>query len=444
MTGIWFLLYNILAVPLLYLTFSLAGIFNRKVREGIRGRKNQAAKIRGVIDSAGTGRKKILFHCVSVGEWEQALPIITKLKEYNPELFIIVAFFSPSGYNYVKDHPCIDLKVYLPFDSYSAAKSFLRDVEPDLWIISKHDVWPNHLFAAGKLNIPTVLIDATLPENSKRLYPVIRAFNRCAYDNFDFMFPISDNDKDRFHLVYPHPERLMTAGDTRFDQVFNRAEKARQSEKIRLFETDGDPVFIGGSIWPPDEKHVIPALIKMLNKYEDLKAVLVPHEPEEHHLRALEEQMNSASIRHTRYSRISKTGEYGEKVVLLDTIGMLAKLYSQSDIAYIGGSFSTGVHNVMEPAVLENPVIFGPRHLNSFEAMELIKHGGGFTISSSTEMEIILERLITDEKYRRVSGQKAKELIYKSFGATNVIVDKLKERYGFISGDHTDRDNYPV
>ncbi|MCP4725231.1 MAG: hypothetical protein GY863_09355 [bacterium] len=444
MTRIWFLLYNILTVPLLYFIFNIAGLFNKKVRQGIAGRKGQTDMISRALDKAGKGRKKIFFHCVSVGEWEQALPLIVKLKKINPDLFIIVAFFSPSGYNYVKDHPAVDLKVYLPFDSYSGAKRFLKMIDPALWIISKHDIWPNHLFAAGRLNVPTVLIDASLPSNSKRLYPLIRSFNRCAYDNFDFMFPISDEDSERFLRIFPYPEKLMTVGDTRFDQVYNRAEKARQSEDIKLFDNDSGVIFIAGSVWPPDEKHVMPALIKMLNKYNDMKAVLVPHEPDENHLKVLEDQLDSVSIGHKRFSDIQNSGKCSDRVILIDTIGILAKLYSQSDIAYIGGSFSTGVHNIMEPAVLENPVIFGPRHLNSFEAMELIRHGGGFTVSSSIEVENILERLITDKEYRKVCGKKAKELIYKSFGATEVIIDKLKERYGFISGDNTDRDNDPV
>ncbi|MFC1564147.1 3-deoxy-D-manno-octulosonic acid transferase [candidate division KSB1 bacterium] len=440
MTVIWFLLYNISVVPFLYLAFTVAGLFNRKVRDGITGRKGQVSVIKNALNNKGGGRKVILFHCVSVGEWEQSVPVIMKLKKTDPTLFIVVAFFSPSGYNYVRNHPDVDLKVYLPFDSYHGAKRFLRAVGPSLWVVSKHDIWPNHLFAAGKLNIPVVLIDATLPPDSKRIYPVIKNFNKCAYKNFDFIFPISEEDKNRFLSIYPFEERLLIAGDTRFDQVLNRAEKAKQADRIKLFDEENGVIFIGGSIWQPDEKHVMPALINMMSKYKDLKAVLVPHEPEEHHLQELEGTLDKASIGSTRLSSITETGKNETRVVIIDSIGLLARLYSQTDIAYVGGSFSTGVHNVMEPAVLDNPVIFGPRHLNSFEATELKRHGGGFTISSSEEMEEILDKLISDIEFRNESGKKAKELIYESFGATEIIFAKLKERYGFISGDNPDRD----
>lgn len=433
MSIIWFFLYNIFIVPLLFCGFKIRGLTNSKIREGVLGRVGQFAYIKEVIAQLDKNRKKILFHCVSVGEWLQAIPIIDQIKNNNPDIFIIVSFFSPSGFNYAKKHPNVDLKIYLPFDTYKNAKKFFNTIQPDLWIISKFDVWPNHLYAAKILKIPTVLTDATLSANSKRYKGIVGAFNRYFYQSFDCIFPISEDDKKRFLNIYPNSKNLIVTGDTRFDQVANSGELAKQKDKIPLYADDSGIKFIAGSIWPADEKHLLPALINIIKKYPHLKAILVPHELHESHIKSIENILKSSSLTSERYSVFSRNGLSKSRITIIDTIGILARLYAQSDIAYVGGAFDAGLHNVMEPALFELPVLFGPHCSNSFEALQLYKIGGGFKIHNAFEIQKHLELLICDKNLRKMAGKKAKNYIYQNLGATNNIITELGKRFDFIS-----------
>lgn len=432
MATIWFLLYNIAAVVPQYMFYQVARLFNKKIARGISGRKGQKRRIRSILESIGADRVRILFHCVSVGEWEQALPLIQKLKNADKDVYIIVAFFSPSGFDYVKENSNIDLKVYLPFDSYFRAKKFLKIVAPDLWVIVKHDVWPNHLFAANKLNIPTVLMDATLPENSRRIKGIVRHFNKSVYSLLRFMFPISEGDRDRFLLLAPYPDRMIITGDTRFDQVYLRGQTALQIPVLPLFSRKDSSTFIAGSIWPSDEKYVLPAVDELLKKYDSLNIILAPHEPEENHLLAIEESLKASDISSIRYSKITGQGTNGVRVVIIDAVGLLVKLYSQSDIVYVGGSFGPGVHNVMEPGILGKPVLFGPRHTNSFEAGELINCGGGFSVNTVRELAGKIAGFLDERETREKAGNNALRLIKQNLGATDKLYRHLQEMYDFI------------
>ncbi|MFC1513973.1 3-deoxy-D-manno-octulosonic acid transferase [candidate division KSB1 bacterium] len=441
MTTIWIIIYNIIIVPLEYLFYQIARNFNTKISDGIKGRINQKEHIVDFLRNIDNSKPLCLFHCVSVGEWEQALPVIIRLKEINPDIIIVVTFFSPSGYNYIKKNLYVDLILYLPFDSYYRAKSFLKLLNPHIWFVSKHDVWPNHLFAAKKLNIPVVLIDATLPPNSRRLNPLVRQFNRSVYSGFHFMFPISEGDRDRFMKIYPHNDRMIITGDTRFDQVNNRAQKVLREDKIDLFEDENAKTIIAGSIWPSDEKHVIPAVSRLLKKYNNLNVVLVPHETDENHLISIGNLLKAENIAFSRFSEIESGKRIQDRVIIIDVIGILAKLYAQTDIAFVGGSFGPGVHNVMEPGILGKPVLFGPRHLNSHEAVELTKCGGGFIVNNPDELYERICSFMDDESFLKTSGENAKGLIQKNLGATEKIIDNLRKKYDFISKEDTDRNN---
>jgi len=438
MDKIWFLLYNCIAVPVQYVIFQIARFFHKKVAEGVAGRIGEVDRLRKALAAVPQDRKRILFHCVSVGEWEQARPVIASLKKLNPSICIIVMFFSSSGYNYVKNSGEIDIKVYMPFDSFGRVKKFFKMINPDLWFVVKHDIWPNHAFVAGRMQIPSVIIDATLPPGSLRQSRVLRPFNRAVYRNFSYIFPISDQDKERFLSIYSYPKRMYVCGDTRFDQVYRRAISAKEKEKFYLFDENDRTVFIAGSIWPTDEKHLMPAVIDMLKKYDDLNVILVPHEPVEDHLRDLEKVLNDVSVTSARFTAVQNIRENSARVIIVDTVGILARLYAQTDIAYIGGSFGPGVHNVMEPAILELPVIFGPRHINSLEARHMAENGGGFVVQNSDDIYMILERLLTDRDFRDQSGNKANRLIRENLGATEMIMTQLEMLYDFIPKKNTD------
>jgi 3-deoxy-D-manno-octulosonic-acid transferase len=215
--------------------------------------------------------------------------------------------------------------------------------------------------------------------------------------------------------------------------VYNKAQKVREADEVVIFKDAGGVLLIAGSIWPADEKHLMPALVNLYQKYDKLKLVLVPHELHESHIADIEGVLQNAGIESERYTSFQSKGGTKCRVAIINTIGMLARIYKQTHLAYVGGSFSTGVHNVMEPAVFGQPVVFGPEHHNSFEALELIREGCAFSGSNTNEIESLLERFLSNDTDRLATGTKAKDLIEKNIGATQIIVKKLKETYGFIS-----------
>ncbi len=427
------ILYNFLFIPVFRLGFYLGSFFNVKMKLGIEGRKGLYINLKHALSQIDSSRKRIWFHCTSVGEWEQAVPIIDEIKRSNPDIYVLVSFFSPSGYNYVKRYDNVDYKTYLPFDTFSNAKQFISIVKPNLWVISKFDVWPSHLYIAGKMNVPVVLTAATLSSNSGRDKGLSKWLNTFVYRNISLVFPISEIDKNRFLNIFPYPERIVVAGDTRFDQVFIKAQKVIESEEVTIFADNAGIKLITGSIWPADEKHLLTALINLYKKYKFLKLILVPHELHESHIADIEDVLNASGIESERYTLFEKTGGTTKRIAIINTIGMLARIYKQTQIAYVGGSFSSGVHNVMEPAVFGQPVVFGPEYHNSFEALELIREGCAFNGSNTVELENILDRFIGNEADRIETGNRARNLIEQNIGATQIIIQKLKETYGFIS-----------
>jgi 3-deoxy-D-manno-octulosonic-acid transferase len=395
-------------------------------------RRNQFTLLETAILKA-SGRKRILFHCTSAGEWLQALPIIEKMKALNPDIFIMVSFFSPSGFKFAKNPPEVDLKFYLPLDSVFAASRLFKLLSPDLWVISKFDIWPNHVMVAAQMKIPIVVTSATLSEDSRRDKGVSKGFNRLVYNKISHIFPISDADMQRFRVMVPDESKYTVAGDTRYDHVYNRGIRASEAGDIPIFDNKKAFTLIAGSTWPADEKHIIPALADLCKKFPDLRIIVVPHELHENHLQDIESVFARAGIKTERFTNFSGSQRATANVVVFNTIGLLSRLYKQTNLAYIGGSFGKGIHNVMEPAVFGQPVLFGPNHLNSHEAGELLKIGAAFRITNQQEFYDSVALLIRDANLLNAMGEKAKNLIYNKIGATAVIIDSLKKQYELFS-----------
>jgi 3-deoxy-D-manno-octulosonic-acid transferase len=431
MSLIWLALYNILVVPVILTGFCIGSLFNNKIREGLKARRNQFARLAAEISKAGD-RKRILFHCTSAGEWLQALPIIEKMKSLKPEPYIMVSFFSPSGFKFAKNPAEVDLKFYLPLDSRYAARRLFKLLKPDLWIISKFDIWPNHVMIAAKLNIPMVVTSATLSADSGRDKGVSKGFNKLVYNKISHLFPISEDDKKRFLVMVPDESKYTVAGDTRYDHVYNRGLKASDAGDVAIFCKKKGITVIAGSTWPADEKHVLPALSALCADFPNLRVLIVPHELHENHLRAIESAFSRNGIKTERYTDFSGTGTATTNVVIFNTIGLLARLYKQTDIAFIGGSFGKGTHNVMEPAVFGQPVLFGPNCMNSYEAGELLNIGAAFRVNNQQDFHKKVSLLITDSSLRKSMGEKARNLIYHNIGATDIIINTIKKQYGII------------
>ncbi len=415
------LIYNILYIFLLLPFFCLFSIFNSKAREGLIGRLQQQKKIKA-FDS-NQFDKVVFFHSASVGEWEQSLPLIKKIKENQPSVGVVASFFSASGIKHANTKD-VDLSIYLPFDTIFGVNSFFSKIKIDAWIISKYDVWPNFICKAHKKGIPMFLASAELANNSTRHKGIAAKINKIFYKYFTYIFPVSESYKQNFLNIFPYEERLIVAGDARYDTIISKAESAAQ--EIQLFEKEKEIKIIAGSIWPADEKHLLPALLKIYTEYNNVQMILAPHEINEAHINSIESFFYEQSISTQRYTELQGAESLAD-IVIVDTIGILSNLYKNTDIAYVGGAFSTGVHNVAEPAVFANPVIFGPKHENSHEAIQFVKNKCGFPISNTEDCYKTLKNLIENTQFRQETGQIAKDFLYKNKGATETIYSCVKK-----------------
>lgn len=427
MVYIFLFLYTIIYIFLFIPVFCIGAIFNAKMREGLIGRLKQPKYIR---EFAREHQKDtvVFFHSASVGEWEQSIPIIKTLKQQHPEIHILSSYFSPSGMNHAKKDN-VDLSIYLPFDVCLSNYLFFKRIQPKAWVVSKYDIWPGILLAAHWAKVPVLLCSAELAKDSKRYKGINAAINRLFYKYITYVLPVSEDYKERFKNIYPNEATLEVVGDARYDQIIAKAEAVQLQPNVELFENPLPITFIGGSLWPADEKHLFPALLKVFKEHSDLQLVLVPHELHEAHIQAIEQTFANEGIQTQRYSEFSasSTGKTACRVAIVNTIGMLAKLYKNTDIAYVGGAFSTGVHNVAEPSAFSNPVIYGPRHINSYEAMQLKQVAGGFPVSNQDECYEILTKLVNDEHFRKEAGQKNHDFLYASKGASEKITKHILE-----------------
>ncbi len=416
-----FLIYGWLLFPFAFTGLKIWSLFNEKVRKGLSGRKELFERLK----EFNNNEKVILFHCVSYGEVLQAKPIAQRIKEKYPEIKTAVSFISPSGYDNLKESPEFDFKTYLPIDKYSYAYRFFSILRPHLWIIVKHDVWPNHVKACSDLNIPIVLIDANLPPTSKRLMPVARSFYRSLYRDFELVLPVSDDDAGRFLKIFPFRDKIVTAGDTRYDQVYSSAQTARDKEVQKLPFFQDKKVFVGGSVWKEDLQHILPALPRIMNEDKSLYVILVPHEIDNEQMSFLGGELKKLNLPFCKYTEIGEVPT--ERILIIDCIGLLAATYKYGYAAYVGGSFSTGVHNVMEPAIFKNPVLFGPRHANSFEALEMVKRGGAFSIINSDDFYKYASDLINDALKRDKAGETAEAVVLENLGASDRIMVHIEK-----------------
>lgn len=413
---IWKTIYGFIILPLIFVVVHIAAIFSRQIREGLFPRRKSIEKMKSWLSNQTANKKIVLFHAASMGEFEHIKPLLYTIKE-KYDTINILTFFSPSGYKHVKETPGLDFFLYMPFDFASQWNKFYRILNPHLLIISKHDVWPMQIWQAKQLGIPVYLVNASLPEKSSRTRPFIKSFLKHVYRDFTKIFTISEEDAQRFAKHYPRCT-VEVMGDTKYDQVVVRKNSAMKKEVLPEAWFKNKWIFVAGSIWPEGEKQLLPGLLNLIEKYENVKYIIVPHEPTEKYIANFEEKFSKWGVK--RFTRIN--GDFNERVLLADTIGQLADLYQYASAAFVGGSFRQGVHNVMEPAIYGIPVIFGPIHENSYEAIQLAKCEGGIVFENEIQAENVLEKLINEEDFRKKTGNKAREMAEKNIGATNKIL----------------------
>jgi 3-deoxy-D-manno-octulosonic-acid transferase len=421
------LLYNYLALPVAVGAGYVASLFHSKLGEARVGRKDFRKRFSEA--SRRLEGRPVWFHVASVGEFEQAKPAITELKKLYPGLCVTVTFSSPSGYHFAKKKEVLDednnIKFidYLPADFRRNVRFCLDRLNPKLLVLVKFDLWPNLIWETRERGIPVVLIDATLSPSSPRLPSIGRAFYRTVYDSIDKILAISESASERFRSCVPSHPLISVVGDTRFDRVM---ERKRLSSPVGFeFLGNGPKIVVGGSTWPRDEVHLLPALAGLLSKDPNLLTILAPHEPHEERIAELTRWAQSAGLTYIVAS--SFTGGQPPQVILIDTVGILAEAYRFGDVAYVGGSFSTGVHSVIEPAIEELPVLFGPAHDNSFEALRLLETGAGYLVRNQSEIRDRLEHLLYDDDARGQAGDQARRYVESQLGATDKCVAAIAE-----------------
>ncbi|MBP1658257.1 MAG: kdtA [Bacteroidetes bacterium] len=418
MRTFWMFLYNMLFIPVFWASLRLLGLVNSKVRRGIRGRNGLFERLEGEIAKLQPG-PRIWFHSSSMGEFEQAKPIIAALKERYPSVRIIVTFFSPSGYEHSRTYQLADVITYIPFDSRRSARRFLDLVRPDLSVMVRYDIWPNHIWELHRRDIPVIIANATMSRHTMRRLPCIRSMHRTVYETIGTILAVAPSDVEAFRafgLRGPHIEPI---GDTRYDQVAVRSAGARKRSIVPQQVLEGKKVLVAGSSWPEDESILLPSFLEIRRSVPDLLLILVPHEPTLEHIEDVERDLagQAESI------RFSALNEYnGESVIIVDSIGILLVLYACAHLAYVGGSFRQGIHNVLEAAVYGIPVLFGPRHRNSHEPLMLVERGGAFVVSTTEELTRTAMNLLQDESARTTAGGRASAFVQANLGATQRIL----------------------
>ena len=421
MKKIWFLFYNVLVIPALFIIFQIAGLFNEKIKQGIKDRKNLFSKLERDLNNIDRNKKLLWFHSASMGEFEQAKPIIEKFKSEH-DVNILVTFFSPSGYRNSVNYKYKDVISYIPFDSYGNIKKFINLVKPDVMIFMRYDFWPNLVWLLQKSSVPSYIVDATMRWNSKRKLPLVKAFHKSLFKNFGKILTVSESDAENFIDLGVEKSKVFAVGDTRYDRVYQKCIQAKSLQIIKEGLLKDKKVFVFGSSWPSDEEVMLPALLKLYENENNIRIILVPHEPTINRLEKLEEKFNG-SYSHIRFSHLNRYNN--EQIILVDSIGILVSLYHYADVAYVGGSFKQGIHNVLEAAVYGIPVMFGPKIENSQEAMHLAKIGGGIKITNIEEADKALKTLFFNENERIRIGKVNHDYVYNHIGATEKIIKEI-------------------
>jgi 3-deoxy-D-manno-octulosonic-acid transferase len=405
--------------PALAAIAPLAAPFLPKLREGLRGRHGLEARLAAAAPAV---QGCVWFHVTSVGEYEQARPLIAALRERPGCPPVVVTHFSPSGYHFAERRPCADLHEYLPLDTPHAMDRLVALWRPRLLVFVKFDCWPNQVLAAARAGVPVVMMAGSLRPDSARLHPLARPLYRDVFDRFAHIGVCTEEDRRRFVDILKVRCPVTVTGDTRAEQVIQRYESAQGGATAAALQGLGGRLLILGSTWPPDEKLWLPVLGRLRASLPDVRIVLTPHEPTPPRLAQLESALAAGGLSTSRLSAVvasrGTAASAVPDVVLVDSIGQLAEIYRAGHLAYVGGSFTTGVHNTMEPAVAGMPVLFGPVIGNAEEAGELVRCGAGQVVREPDQALAAALRLLGDEETLRRAAEAARAVVLAQRGAT--------------------------
>lgn len=421
-------IYDRVLLPVADLALHLAATWNEKARASVKGRADWAGSLKGQLEGAPPG-SRLLFHAPSVGEFLQGRAVLDLLLDQYPEMVAVVTHFSPSAEKIAGAYKRAAAHGYLPLDTQRNVRQLLEIVNPAFLAFARADVWPNLAEEAHKKGIPAALIAGALSASSGRLSQSTVKFARRRFKSLEFIGAISEEDAARFRDVGADPRVIEVTGDPRFDQTWDRARSVEPDDPMfNAFPKTGW-TFVAGSTWPQDEKVILPAFAAIRAKHPEVLMILVPHEPSPERIQSLKRQLAAMRIECATLSELEEAGPHDVSVTLVDRVGALAKLYLLGKAAFVGGSFMRRVHNVMEPACFAMPVIVGPRHKNSHEALMMIKRGGCFPVDTEKAMTELWLKFIEDEVFRRDAGERAAKLVESQRGAAQRTVVALSKRF---------------
>ncbi len=419
------MIYNIVIYFVLW-GIAIASLFNEKVRKMWRGEREAFKILKQKVDP---NAKYIWFHAASLGEFEQGRPLMERIRKDYPQYKILLTFYSPSGYEVRKNYEGADIICYMPVDTRLNAIRFLRLVRPVMAFFIKYEFWSNFLHILKHRNIPTYSVSSIFREDQVffkwygRSYAgVLKCFTR---------FFVQNEESKRL-LEGIGITAVDVVGDTRFDRVLQIKEAAKQLPICESFRTgvassqSADvphhdfKVFVAGSSWPPDENIFIP----FFNEHKDWRLLIAPHVIAEEHLKLILSLIKGKKV--VRYTQTTPEEAAEADVLIIDCFGLLSSMYNYGDVAYIGGGFGVGIHNTLEAAVWNMPVIFGPNNKKFQEAQGLLKSGGGFEINTYEDFSGLMSSLMNDETFLKQAGDKAGAFVAHLAGATDKVLASVK------------------
>lgn len=396
---------------------SLAARRSGKVKEMIAGQKSAVGDMRRALSRLGEDGFDVWIHASSLGEFEQARPLIERLRRDNPQKSILLSFYSPSGYRPRRNYGKVDAVVYMPFDTPGRVREFLDVARPKMAIFVKYEFWGNFLCELRRRQVPTYIISSIF-RPSQMFFKWWGGWSRRMLRSFDRLYVQDENSRRLLESI--GVANVTVAGDTRFDRVTDIMNKSVSVPVVEKFVENSPFTLIVGSSWQPDEQLYIPWLLD----HPETKAVVAPHEFDEARLQGL---LSAFKGRARLLSELKSPSDLrgDEQVIIVDCFGLLSSIYRYGDVAWIGGGFGVSIHNINEAAVYDMPVVFGPKHEKFKEAADLLALGGAFEVKDAADAKAVLDRMSTDGESRHAAGKEAGEYIKANLGATDIIYSDL-------------------
>lgn len=389
--------------------------FNEKIKLGVNGRTETFNILNSNLNK---NDKTLWFHCASLGEYEQGLPVFKELRTYYKSHKIVLSFFSPSGYEIRKNSPIADIVIYLPLDTKKNAKQFIDLVNPELTIFVKYDIWPNFLNELKSRSLKAILISASFRQNQAYFKPYGKQLRNALFA-FEHIFTQNNLSKQLLNAI--NYTQVTVSGDTRFDRVSSQLQQDNTLPFINEFK-DNILCIVAGSTWPQGETLLINFINS--NKREDIKFIIAPHNIKTAQISNLKNSLDTTSV---LFSEKEDHNLKESQVFIVNTIGLLSKIYQYADIAYVGGAIgNTGLHNTLEPAVFGVPIIIGNNYEKFPEAKEMLNIGGMFSVSNQNDFNLILNKLIDNSDFRKENGSKNLKYINNNKGAVIQILKYLR------------------